>query len=615
MTEESPRFYRAAWLLKQAEWRFAWDRRYFVQDGLRLAYRAEEKGPEKKNGYIASLLRNVGPQHSLTFRVWLKEGDCWTLRAETEEEHRQWTDSITAALVQDAVEGERDVREGVVLKKAAWTGEWRQRYFELDGTRMAYRASKEGVVRNRFIIVAADVAGEEGRECELLVTTSCSECFWMKFITAAQCNDWRGVIARGLRRTVPWHWQLLVSAHPLEYNPLHVQYHAAASGSGNVVYCYGGTKALATHRYVPATRTLLPDVRRESVERQLTRIRLAAEHVCTAVDVLPYEESEHAKLRPPPLFGAAICTVVVPPPPSLSSSSLTAGTSMPSSEYLLLVGGRGETTTVRDVAVEMWLCALHVPAPKWQRCQYDTTLLPHRTFHTLTARYPSMALLVGGMDDMNRVSADCFSIAWPADGVELFTSPPVVEFFGFLPEPRAFHACVALRDESLLVVGGRSVGNSSAAPALLRLASGVTEWNEVVADPPLPSLDHVCAAAAGGGCGEGEGEDLVFVLGETCNMCPTPRLFQLALQSPILAVAREIKLAVGAIPRHCCGATMHHAAGYLYVIGGCYYSNGNGMGGAVSFQNPVRMLIGGDSGSDADAATVGPPVPEIGGPA
>ncbi|RNF25732.1 uncharacterized protein Tco025E_02031 [Trypanosoma conorhini] len=596
--QRQPQNYKASWLLKQAEWRFAWDRRFFVQYGLRLAYRVDENEAEKKAGYVVSLQRIVGPPESHTFRVWLKEGACWTLRAETEEEHREWTNSIAAALVQSAAEELCNVREGLVLKKGAWTGQWRQRYLELDEYRLAYRLNKESEVRNRFVIVAADASADEGGEMQLLVTTSCGKQFWLKFASTEQFNDWRAVIMRGLRRAMPWHWMALAPSHTYGYAPLRVQYHASAACSGPAVYCYGGTQTLSPRRFFEAAKIFLPDVSRETVSRQLSCIKLAGEHKCTPLEIIPYEENAHAKLLPPPLFGASLCTLKATGE-APSSSLPNAGALTPPLECLLLVGGRSETCVFRDVTVEVWWCVLRGSSSKWQRGSYDADVLPHRTFHTLTARNSRSAVLVGGLDDMNRVCAECFVIFWPEGETEAFATPPVVKFLGYLPEPRAFHVCLTLLDGSLFVFGGRGVvHNPAACGHFLSLSGTESEWKKLPVEPPLPLLNHVCAAEAA----SASGQQRVFVLGETCTSYPTLRLFQLTLQSAF-AVSTEVLLTVGAAPRRCCGATMHHAEGYLYLLGGCYGgSQRNDQGQMVGFQDPVRMLIG-DSEGDGLATT------------
>ncbi|PBJ80780.1 hypothetical protein BCY84_00982 [Trypanosoma cruzi cruzi] len=583
---------RASWLFKQAEWRFAWDRRFFVQDGLRLAYRVGENEAEKKAGYVISLQRMVEPPESHTFRVWLKEGECWTLRAETEEEHQRWTSSIAAALMQDAAEELHDVREGFVLKKGAWTGQWRQRYLELDEYRLAYRMNKEGEVRNRFVIVSADASGEEGREEELLVSTSCGEQFWLKFASKEQFDDWTGVIMRGLRRTTSWHWRTLVSPQSSEYASVRVQYHASGAGNGPCVYCYGGTYILSSRRYFEASKVFLPDIHRVNVGKQLSCVQLTGEHKCISLDILPYEEGPHAKLRPPPLFGAALC-VLRSPSESLSSPVLpNFYASTPPLECLLLVGGRSETSVFRDVTVDVWWCVLQGRSSRWQRCTYDANVLPGRTFHTLTAVSSRSAVLIGGLDSMNRVCADCLLIFWPEDETEAFITPPVVRFFCYLPEPRAFHVCLALRDVLLLLLGGRGVREAAPCSSLFVFLSSESEWRELTVEPPLPVMNHVCAEVVF----SSSGEQWVFVLGETCTSYPTLRLFQLSVQSK-LAVSREVAITVGDIPRRCCGATMHHAGGYLYLIGGCYDGNQrNDQGQAVLFRDPIRMLIGDSEG-------------------
>ncbi|KAH9580004.1 Pleckstrin homology domain [Trypanosoma melophagium] len=617
MTTDHKSIYQKSWLWKQAEWRFAWDRRFFIQDGLRLAYRVEENGLEKKAGYLTSLLREVDPHQPLVFRVWMKEGECWTLRAATAEEHRQWIDSITQALMQDEGVKSDNVREAIVLKKAAWTGQWRQRYFELDEWRLTYRVSKRDVVRKRYALVAVDESDEEGKETELLITTSCGERFWVKFATRKQCKDWKSVILRALRRTMSWHWLTLpssaLSSTTSTYETLHLLYRAYTKGcSDAVVYFYGGTHTVDARKYSRAAKMFLPVVPRETIERQLSMIHLAGEHKCTVLEILPFEENAHAKVRPSPLVGAAICILTLS---SLSLSSLVVvGTrdkeeggenggerknkSTPISplECLFLVGGRSATSPDRDTSTELWWCFPRSPRPQWHRCCYDSSVLPHRTFHTLTARQRSGAiLLVGGIDDSNHACADCFLISWGSDEIESSISGyPVVEFFGYLPEPRAFHICLELQDLSLLLLGGQTICNNTAslstpAASVLRLSVGEKEWKEVSVHPPLPHMDNVCATEAL--CGT---ENCVFILGETCTTTRILKLFQLKLQS-IDAISSEIDLTIGAVPRGSYGATIHYASGYLYVFGSCYNSNGYGNKDVSLFQYPVRMLIGGNN--------------------
>ncbi|ORC90911.1 uncharacterized protein TM35_000073350 [Trypanosoma theileri] len=617
MSTDQKSIYQKSWLWKQAEWRFNWDKRFFIQDGLRLAYRVEENGPEKKAGYITSLLREVDPQQPLIFRVWLKEGDCWTLRAATADEHKQWIDSITHALTQDEVVRSDGVREGIVLKKAAWTGQWRQRYFELDECRLTYRVSKENAVRNRFIVVSVDGSDEKGRETELLITTSCGERFWVKFTTREQCEDWKNVIFSSIRRTMAWHWFMLP---PSTYETLHLLYRASARGKDTVVYFYGGSNTVASRKYSRAAKMFLPVVSRECIERQLSMIHLAGEHKCTVFEVLPFEENEHAKVRPPPLIGAATCVYT-------SSLQETGGkqkeekeeiivgmenksTSISSLECLFLIGGRSASSADCDNTTELWWCFPRSPVPQWHRSCYDTSLVPHRTFHTLTARQTRKEiLLVGGIDDSDHACADCFSISWDSNETDSsIYGSPVIEFFGYLPEPRAFHVCLELQDLSLLLLGGQTICNTTtristpatAADSVLRLPAGEKEWHKVSVHPPLPHMDNVCATEAL--CGS---ENCVFLLGETCTPNPILKLFQLKLQS-MDAIVREIDITIGAIPRSSYGATMHYASGYLYVFGSCCDRNKSGNGDVPLFQDPVRMLIGGDGENNCNVLSSTP---------
>lgn len=594
-SRQQHRIHRESYLLKQAKWRFVWDRRFFIQDGVRLAYRVVESGPEKNAGYISSLQSVVGPKKSLEFCVWLKEGDCWRLRAETEEEHRQWTDSITAALLKDAAEESVNVRETVALKKSAWTGEWRERYFELDGYMLTYRERKESGVRSRYVLLAVDGAGEEkGEEDSIFLTTSCGERFWIKFANTEECEDWKGVIIKSLQQTVSWNWMSVVPSHAAEYAPLRVQYHATAvAGGGRFVYCYGGTSTqISSWQCCVTSGESLPVVKRGNVGRQLSRIQLAGEHRCIPLDILPFEESEHAKLRPPPLVGAALCVVKTTTSSSPSLSTCGAPASTP--DCLLLVGGRGETFALRESTVEVWWLVLKDTLTQWQRAIFDADVLPHRTFHTLTARGPKEAVLIGGMDNLNRVRDECFLISWQEDSaVKDFLSRPVIEFIDFLPIPLAFHVCLLLRDKSLLVLGGRGIGGDAQSGSVFRLSSAELKWQEVMVEPPLPRLDHVCATNVSSSSLLYYTEDveLVFILGETKEQHSTSRLFQLTLRSTNVT-SREILFSVGAIPRHCCGAKLHHMAGYLYLLGGCEEeTTRNDTNETMFLRDPLRMLI------------------------
>ncbi|KAG8339991.1 hypothetical protein ERJ75_000722500 [Trypanosoma vivax] len=609
----------SAFLQKQTIWRFKWDTCFFTLDGRRIAHCVTEDGPEKKFGNVLSLLRHVDVSESLTFRVWLDDGDCWTLRATTEEQHKEWTDRITTVLLQDSAPTSPYVRCGGVLKKGEWTGKWNQRYVDLDACRMAYRPKREGPVKRRVVIVSVDIS--EHNE-ELLITTSCGARFWLKFLTLDQCKDWYNVIMYGVVRYFPWHWQQLTSPKAYTYKPLCVQLHALSSkfSDSSTVYCYGGTNVLATLRYVSEQKLFMPIVQPGTVGRQLFSFKLAGDHPCTLIETQPHEESANAKLRPPPLYGAAMCSLEMNVPtlsetPVVRDDGVGFGatnghddgsfvvdfgqkcTPRRTVECLVLVGGRDEACSTRETTTELWCCELSEPSPRWYRYVVSQSALPRRAFHTLTAQDPTCAVLIGGMDNEVRARRECYSISWPLKGegantsaTSCFSEPPLIEKLNPLPEPRAFHACVRLQDKSLLVLSGCAMcGNPEETSGdVLRLSSISAKWQVVRLNSQLPSMFNPSAAAD-----VAAGKERVFLLGEHCALPPTVKLFELIMESQLSATVREILLCTGSIPKYCSGTALHINKCYLYAVGGCaseYKTPENGT--PCTMDEPMRMVIG-----------------------
>ncbi|CBH11802.1 hypothetical protein, conserved [Trypanosoma brucei gambiense DAL972] len=600
----------SSWLQKKAEWRFAWDRRFVVLEGLRLSYRIEENGPVKKCGIIASLLRQVDSNNSHAFRVWLKDGECWTLRAESSEVHQMWVDEITRVLEREALFDAKNTRKGVVLKQGLWTGKWRQRFVELEGCRIAYREKKEGPVRHRYEIVSADVRrGEESKGDELLVTTEGGNSFWLKFTTPEQCEDWMCTMLRGVRRSLPWHWLPVI---PLRH-PLHceigLQFHAASSTTrgGSTVYCYGGSPTSALFRYLPSNDLFVPLVQRGTVVRNLVSIRLSAQHPISFVDALPYEESAHAKLRPPPLLGAAMCTLrgVRSSPQAAASYTDDFNTSAGSSavvngssctnlvDCLVLVGGRGDSGIIRDATTEVWWCVFSETRGQWTRCAVEKSVLPNRTFHTLSAISPKEAILVGGVDENNQPCSECFSLSWSneIDDADIcFSFPPTITAVTPLPYPLALHAAVVMKDGSLLVVGGgdTSRGSQPTSSHFFRLADVGGSWERVTLEPPLPSMYNITAAAA-----VIEDKEYVLVLGEPRNARRVPTLYRVIFKDYTKGTVDEIPFVNEFKPQCSYGASMHISDGYLYIIGGRVCGPvENDYESGLPMNEPIRAVIG-----------------------
>ncbi|GET90757.1 hypothetical protein, conserved [Leishmania tarentolae] len=98
------RVFLASWLEKKMEWRFIYERRYFILDGTRLSYRLEESGAEKKFGSIVSFdpwreSLKEDTSKGYCFTVWLLEGGSWELRAATREIYDSWLHALLTVLV------------------------------------------------------------------------------------------------------------------------------------------------------------------------------------------------------------------------------------------------------------------------------------------------------------------------------------------------------------------------------------------------------------------------------------------------------------------------------------------------------------------------------------
>ncbi|KAG5498659.1 hypothetical protein JKF63_02945 [Porcisia hertigi] len=98
------RVFLASWLEKKMEWRFVYERRYFILDGTRLSYRLEEHGAERKVGTIISFdpwreSSDSDTSKGYCFTVWLLEGGSWSLRAATREIYDSWFQALLSVLV------------------------------------------------------------------------------------------------------------------------------------------------------------------------------------------------------------------------------------------------------------------------------------------------------------------------------------------------------------------------------------------------------------------------------------------------------------------------------------------------------------------------------------
>ncbi|CCD15643.1 unnamed protein product [Trypanosoma congolense IL3000] len=275
-------------------------------------------------------------------------------------------------------------------------------------------------------------------------------------------------------------------------------------------------------------------------------------------------------------------------------------------DVLVTVGGRSETSMIRGSTTEIWWCALLRPQPRWFRSSCSSSILPSRTFHTLTTINLSLAVLTGGIDDNNQPRDECFSISWSTDATtgdkaSFLNLVPVVEPISALPCPLAFHACVCLKDSSLLVLGtSYAIGeNSPSCSRVLRLVDVGSQWEDVVLKPPLPSMYNTTAKVA-----TVSGVECVFVLGELRMTHRALKLFKIVLTESTSGFLTEIPFSNEFAPQCTYGVSMHISDDFLYVIGGrvcCPIDKDYSFN--LLLNEPVRALIGIDednTGSDKE---------------
>lgn len=694
------RVFYESWLEKRAEWRFAWDKRYFTLDDTRLAYRIEENTPEKKWGTVASLdCRPDANSDTLQFRVWLLEGGSWTLRAPDRDAYERWMSTLFSALhsslstdhsndratsvaasessSQQAVSGSpaeesnmtppRPTRDdesrsntspqagistwGIVQltaqveKQAAWTGRWRIRIIELsEGYQLCYRHTPGGTIRARYTILALDYA-DATTPCAdrlLLFTTSLFEQFWVRFATREERDEWYQTVYKALQERCSWQWMPLqpddcklipnrLSSGKTHHNgaptSVRLHYHSVAAGPGDsdrpTLYIYGGAAKSCRQVFNPEARAFLPHAATDSLSRSLATMQLYGHHHASLIIPDPFEERQHVKVRPPPLYGA----------------TLTACYETDRTQLVLLGGMSSASEGLPNT--EVWAVQLPVPdpvngmttqQPTWARSTLPTYELPRRAFHDVVllpskfnktreisaASPPHRLLLSGGLDESCRTRGECYIVELPVNpnAVSIAAS---AHLGGYLPEARAFHRMVVLADDTLVIVGGRGEENCDLVPVLTLPAfiwqsshisdqtpfpekeATISPWLRVQWSKQqwaLPSMPDVAVSAT-------EDRKHIVVLSQLTSPRHLLKIFLLDFEDATedengefipKGTKRvhwtEVAIRVGTVPRRIDGATIHVHHNYIYVLGCGENAKGTGSDdGEPQVCRPMRILM------------------------
>lgn len=554
------------WLEKQAEWKFAWNRRFFALSGKTLSYREDGALTDKKCAMVQCLQKDVGLPFA--FRVWTERGGCWMLRASGQDEHEKWVSAITTALLEEHPD---EVLCGTVLKCSSWTKSWRSRFLMLDGLELSYSDKAGEPVKNKYIIASADLTLCEN---EVRFSTTIGESFLVRFEDKSETDKWLDAVRLAERRAHTLRWQQVTPTGDCTHY-CGATNHMACNFEGKHVLVFGGSLLIPNQGKV--------------MQRELVMVSLAGSFPASKLHPAPFEEAAHAKVVP-------------------QARECGASTFLASGTYVLF---GGMTNSPLDVLGDLWI--VHIATRGgWHRCLADapptpatstaaTSCLPKRFGHSMHAHYINDSfLVVGGFDSRLNAQSDVWrctvhrhtAIHPKPDEVTITKLPS-------LPDARALHAGVTMEDGALVLLGGcrgkfndtvsavschqTVVSSSSSAisgcsgphsttpcaphEVLLVLPKEDNDmWVSVSLVPPLPPNTFSPAACAHGStiflwC-DGAGERDPLAVGAAVS---APRLFGVTMSGGF-ALVTEFQTR-GTVPGICRGVSMHICDDYCYLIG------------------------------------------------
>lgn len=528
-------------------------------------------------------------------------------------------------------------------------------------------------------------AADEVQDRLMLFMASNKSYFWVKFATAAECALWYAHIHAALRGGQAWVWQpvphvpqsplltdsaaelrttrlstlwgramepfnTVAEASALGVEPTH--FHAAAlwtdSHGDSIVSSYGGSAAWCRAVYCgTATRLFVPQAPRESVSAGLQCYSLQGQHLASAMTLEPYQERAHVRVRPPPSYGGSLTAL---PMPGGTVDSNSSGNSSGGGAQLLLVGGTSPGGGGCS-GTELWSAVFPARAsdfaPYWSRFVVDESVFPALAFHAAALSpggaghgesqsegYATVVVTGGVLAHLQEWQGRCYAVQLPRgespprEGGYGGPAAPRVVPLGALPEPRAFHGMVALRDGTLLLVGGRTARNGAPSETLLALppadlqamlqeppggtgtaARGRSRWvAPSYACAPLPPLLDVAVSNTF----DCDGVESVAVIAQQTDPTFQVRLFILSFPDAgansshhnhshsedevsgsggarLRCVWREITRWVGCAPLRAVGVSLHAVRDYLYVFGSV--ENDPDSNFLYPINDPIRILM------------------------
>lgn len=505
----------SGWLEKQAEWRFAWNKRFFTLCGTTLSYHIEGNEADKKCALVECLQKNAGAPNTL--RVWTERGGCWVLRASSEQDHRGWVEAIAQVLHENP--RQEEVLSGTVLKCSAWTKSWRSRYVMVKGLQLSYSEAQGQPVKNKYVVASADRCFNDN---ELRIGCTNGETFLLKFADRTETDLWLHTIRQAQRRMHTLRWQTVPLSGDGKWH-VGSLLHSAACFEGKYVVLFGGG-------------VILPN-QSKALQRELVTTSLVGDHPATLVHPDAFEEGPGAKVKP-------------------LARELSACAFLDSGKFVLF---GGTASTPGDVFGDAWVVHIAARGP-WQRLwTSEEPLITRRFGHSIHgAGIEDAFFVMGGLDNRFNALADVFKcVLCPNGGVTVTRQAD-------LDLPRGMHSGVSLANGTHVLIGGCNgkYGGSDEVPAenslhtsLSVLPKGGSRWMTVPLQPPLPSSTLNPAAAAHGAT--------IFVW--CCGKQAKPFLAGVSVVGDFAIVTEYATRGdVPSVPR---GLTMHIGDGFAYVFG------------------------------------------------